>query len=227
MFLDTTTIESVHPAARREYERRHPGVAYDAAFSRFLIQLRRKMPKGLIFTNQGYRSAENYLPYADFDLTESLITWPRGGSFALRPWNDPKDPWNSILFLMRNVVEPLTQRYPRVRFSHLNYIDRASPDAVRVGLAVARLFETDAYLAAPQVSDEIDPLYLYDFGAPVAPRVDRNDGDVTYRLFEHGIIAISTSVSEVTLDDVPRKGEHVTLPATPGEPRAFFFAVDR
>jgi len=122
---------------------------------------------------------------------------------------------------MKNVIEPLEQRYPSVRFSHLNYIHDANPETIRVALAVARLFETDAYAAAPDVNDEIDPLYLVDFGRPLAPRVDSSDGDATYRVFENGIIAVSASREPLTIEG------RITLPATDGEPRAFFFTNDR
>lgn len=193
VFFDTTTVESVHPDARREYETRHPDVPYDVAFSRVLIELRRQSPSVTIVTNQGYRDAENYLPYVDADLTESLFTAPRDGSYQLRPWNDPADPWNSIFFLMRNVIEPLAARYPNVKFSHLNYIEKASPETIRLAVAVARIFDNDTFTAAPSTADEFDPIYFADFGKPVAPRVDLPDGSGTYRAFERGVIVITGS----------------------------------
>ena len=193
VFFDTTTVESVHPDARREYEMRHPDVPYDVAFSRFLIELRRQSPSVTIVTNQGYRDAENYLPYVDADLTESLFTAPHDGSYQLRPWNDPADPWNSIYFLMRNVIEPLAVRYPHVRFSHLNYIEKASPETIQLAVALARIFDNDAFTAAASTVDEIDPIYFVDFGLPIAPRVDLPDGSGTYRAFERGFIVISGS----------------------------------
>ena len=220
VFLDTTTVLSVHPEARAVYEARHPDVPYDVAYSRFLVELRKKMPDIVIFTNQGYRNAENYLPYVDYDLTESLITRPQDGSFKLRPWNDPADPWNSAFFLMRTVIEPLSKQYPAVHFSHLNYIDAADRETIRVAFALARIFDSDAYTGAPHVSDEIDPIYFSDFGPPVAPRVDLEDGSVTYREFERGTIAISTATHEVNAGSI-------TIPATAGVPRAFFFNVNR
>lgn len=227
VFLDTTTIESVHADARREYEARHPDIPYDAAFSRFLLQFRSRLGQnGIIFTNQGYRSPQYYLPYVDFDLTESLITWPKHGAFKLRPWNDNADPWNSVLFLMRTVIEPLSRQYPSVRFSHLNYIDSADRDAIHVAVAIARIFETDAYAAAPSIDDEVDPVYLYDFGKPLGGRVDLDDDNVTYREFERGVIAISAARHDMILNTTP-SGLTLTLPATSGEPRAFFFNIER
>lgn len=107
VFFDTTTVLNVHPAARREYEGRYPHIDYDLAFSRFLSQLRRRLPDAILFTNQAYRKAAYYLPFVNWDLTESLITFPDDGSYQLRPWNDHANPWNSIHFLMRVVIEPL------------------------------------------------------------------------------------------------------------------------
>lgn len=74
VFLDTTTEESVHRAALGEFKARHAGADYNREFARFLANLRRELNGKLIFTNQGYRKADDCLPYADWDLTESLIT---------------------------------------------------------------------------------------------------------------------------------------------------------
>jgi len=65
LFLDTTTEESVHRVALAEFKARHPGDDYDHDFARFLASLRRELNGKLIFTNQGYRKADDYLPYAD------------------------------------------------------------------------------------------------------------------------------------------------------------------
>src|ERR1043165_1900603 len=62
VFLDTTTEESVHPAALAEFKSRHPGADYDHEFARFLANLRRELNGKVIFTNQGYRKAAGYLP---------------------------------------------------------------------------------------------------------------------------------------------------------------------
>ena len=216
VFLDTTTVENVHAEARQEYERRHPETPYDVAFARFLRQLRRKLPHGVLFTNQGYRSAENYLPYVDWDLTESLITAPRDGAHRLRPWNDPGDPWNSIHFVLQTMIEPLAARYPKVRFAHLNYIDGADNDAIRVAVATAQIFGGEAFVAADDPSDEMDDVYFRDPGKPLGARVDLAGGNVSYRLFEHGLIAVTAATEEVRIGDI-------VLPPTAGEPRAYFF----
>lgn len=219
VFFDTTTFASVHPGARSEYMRRHPDLAYDVAFSKLFVQLRRKLPRVLIYTNQGYRSPENYLPYVDADLTESLITRPGAGTYEVRPWNDSSDPWNSISFVMRSVVEPLEGRYPRVRFLHLNYTGtRESGGVIPLVFAVAKLFGGDGYVASNVNANERDEIYFRDFGKPLAPRVELANGDVAYRVFERGIIAVTASRNPVAIDAL-----NITLPATSGTPGAFFF----
>lgn len=229
VFFDTTRFESVHPEARREYERRHPDVGYDVAFARFLAALRGRVPS-VLFTNQGYRDAEHYLPYVQWDLTESLIT--RGA--RLRPWNDARDPWNSILHVMRAMIEPVARRYPNVRLAHLNYIDAPAPEAIRVAVAVAQIFGGEAYVAAPAFADGRDEIYFRDPGIPVAPRVDWPEDAGSHRFFDRGLIAVSASKTAMTIDTNGRTlrnhftgelvaGGVVTIPPSPAGPTAWFF----
>jgi len=180
VFLDTTTEESVHPAALAEFKARHPGADYDREFARFLATLRRELNGKLIFTNQGYRKADDYLPYADWDLTESLITW-KGG--APRPWDDPNDRWSSIHTIFVNLVEPARARYPRVRFAHLNY---GGANVVPLVVATAKLFGDAGYVA-----EQESPLYFVDLGKARGARVDVEGA--SYRLFERGFVAVNAS----------------------------------
>lgn len=235
VFLDTTTVESVHPEARKEFARRHPDASYDEAYSRFLIQLRREMPDGVIFTNQGYRSAEQYLPYVDWDLTESLITRPGKQGPKLRPWDDPADHWNSIRFVMRTVIAPLIARYPGVRLGQLNYSDGHDYEAIRLVVAIAQLFGTEGYVAGPSVVAEADPIYFRDPGRPLSPLIESDEGCITYRFFEHGLIAISASAREASVQNRGRTslrnrdtgelvcGDTITIPPGGAGARAFFF----
>ncbi len=185
IFLDATTSESVHPDALAEYRRRHPDVAYDVVFSRFLESLRLELREKLIITNQGYRHADDVLPFVDWDVSESLITHPRNGKFVLRPWNDAKDPWNSIAFLMRNLIEPARKKFPRVRFAHINYVeDEALVDEI---VAIARLFDATPVVAKRDVAATLQNEWLvYDFGALVSRRATRAE-------FEHGSVAYDPS----------------------------------
>lgn len=235
VFFDTTTVASVHPDARREYEIRHPHVPYDAAFARFLNHLRKRLPDGLLFTNQGYRSADNYLPYVDFDLTESLITGPENGSHQLRAWNDPSKPWSSTHFVMRTMIEPVAAKYPHVRFAHLNYLSGSSPEIVRVVVATAQLFGGDGYVAASSVPEEVDPIYFRTPGKPVSPRFDSTDGQAAWRFFEKGLIVVTAAGREIMIGQLPHKylrnhatgeihcGDKITIPAASDGSRAYFF----
>ncbi|HEX6178225.1 MAG TPA: hypothetical protein VF057_07690 [Thermoanaerobaculia bacterium] len=232
VFFDTTTFESVHPSARSEYTRRRTA-RYDAEYSRFLARLRKEMPNGIIFTNQGYRSAEDYLPYVDWDLTESLITRPAGGRFELRPWNDRSDPWNSIRFLMENMIAPVMRRYPQVRFAHLNYITGPDRAATRVVSAVSEIFGANGYAATNVTADEIDPVYFLAPGTARSHVIDHGDGAGAHRFFERGLIAVRFGNAEIAIEhagdsayrDVFSGEQHcggiVTL-ASGESPRAFF-----
>lgn len=167
VFFDTTTWASVHADARAEFQQRHPGMSYDGATSRFLAALRRRWPGIRIVTNQGYRAAEHYLPYADWEVTESIITWPREGRFVFRPWDDAGDPWNSTAFLMRELIAPARLRYPSVRFAHLNYLDAPDPTSVARIVEIARTFGDDAFVTVPSLEPRGEEIY----DAYFAPRV--------------------------------------------------------
>ncbi|HYK02090.1 MAG TPA: hypothetical protein VE974_10055 [Thermoanaerobaculia bacterium] len=185
VFLDTTTFESVHPEALDEFRRRHPERPYDAAFARFLALLRREL--ALIVTNQGYRAAEHYLPYADYDVTESLLT---------RPWHDASNRWNSVDFLMPELILKPASRYPRVRFVHLNYLEEGDPQRIERILATARLFGHDAFVAMPDVArTAFSDLYFLDLGKPTGEI--RRDGLTAMRTFEHGEIVVAPERAKI------------------------------
>jgi hypothetical protein len=151
VFLDTTTAESVHRDALAAYRAQHPDVPYDRAFASFMHNLRVALRGGIVVTNQGYRDADDYLPFVDYDVTESLITHPVAGAFRVRPWNDPHDPWNSIEFLMAKLIDPAKRKYPRVRFVHLNYVDRLDAEEAKVIPQVAKRLHDAAFVALPSV----------------------------------------------------------------------------
>ena len=141
VFFDTTTEQSVHPDALAEYRRRHPALPYDAAFARFLRALREELKDGVILTNQGYRAAEHYLPYVDYDITESLFVV-----------NGRMRPWNELDALIRQWILPAARQYPRVRFVHLNYVDAANDASIVPVVAIARMYGHDAFVALPDVT---------------------------------------------------------------------------
>jgi hypothetical protein len=151
------------------------------------------------------------------------MTRPAVDGYEVRPWNDSSDPWNSIAFVMRTVIEPLEARYPRVRFFHLNYIGaRGNGDVIPLAIAVAKLFGGESYVASEAGANERDEIYFRDFGKPLSARVELANGDAAYRVFEHGIIAVTAAHEPIVINDL-----NVTLPATSGAPRAFFFDSKR
>ncbi len=179
VFFDTTTWESVHPDALAEYVRRHDE-PYDAAVGRFLGALRAKGV--LIVTNQGYRAAEYYLPHAHYDITESLLS---------RPWHDETNRWNSVDFLMPELILPVAMRYPAVRFVHLNY----ATDVERI-VATAQLFGQDAYVASHDVARTIySEWYFFDPGKPLGGI--RRDGLTSTRDFERGRVIVSPAGGKI------------------------------
>lgn len=144
VFLDTTTAESVHPAALAEYRLRHPAVPYDAAFARFMKRLRAEV--GVVITNQGYRAADSLLPFVDYDISESLITYPAGGHYVMR---------RQARVLMRELIAPAKKKYPRVRFVHLNYVDSLTPEAVDKITRIARANGDEAYVTLPSITRDV------------------------------------------------------------------------
>jgi hypothetical protein len=139
VFFDTTTEQNVHPDALAEYRRRHPDLPYDEAFARFLRVLRKELKRGVILTNQGYRDAGHYLPYVDYDVTESLFVIDG----RLRSTEE-------IDALMRQWILPAAKRHPRVQFIHLNYADSVEPI-----LAIARKYGQEAFVALPDVTKTV------------------------------------------------------------------------
>ncbi|HYH09438.1 MAG TPA: hypothetical protein VEK11_20490 [Thermoanaerobaculia bacterium] len=203
LFFDTTTAESVHPDAAAEYRRRHPTVSYDEAFAMFLANLRKSI--SLIVTNQGYRAADHVLPYADWDVTESLITRPRGGKFVMRPWNDPADRWNSIAYLMNHLIAPVRKKYPRVRYAHINYVN--STDVAPI-VAIARLWDAEPVVTTPDVAQMIESeLLLLDLGEG-QKRVERTTG--AYRFYEKGFIGYNAGKKSMRVTN-PR-GKAIVIP---------------
>jgi hypothetical protein len=234
IFFDTTRFESVHPDARAAFERRHPGSSYDAAFAQLLAGLRQH--GALVFTNQGYRDPGELLPHTDWDLTESLITRPRSDGVDVRTWSSASDPWNSIHFVLRTMLEPLQREHPRVRFAHLNYIDAPAPEAVRLAVAVAQLFDGEAFTAARALDHECDEIYFRDPGTALGDRFDWEEERGAHRFFTNGLIAVSASpvAHTITLDGRPLRNRAtgelacngaVTIPPSPAGATAWFFDV--
>jgi len=130
VFFDTTTEGSVHPDALTVYRKRHPDLPYDVAYATFLRELRKLL--GVIITNQGYRAAEHYLPYVDYDVTESLLMRPR----------------EEIDAVMRQWILP----HRNVRFIHLNYAEPGDDEAIARMIGIAREYGHEAYVGYHDVT---------------------------------------------------------------------------
>ena len=219
VFLDTLTAASVHPEALAEFTSRHPGTAYDDAFSRFLAALRRELGSRLIFTNQGYRAAPSILPFADLDLTESYMVGLEGKSHRRRPWNDPEKPWTSARFVVDALVGPHRRSFPGTRFVHLGYVSEKDPGAVAYAVAAARLLGDEAYVVAPRPAAEASACYFFRPGAPRGPLVDLAGGRAAYRVFENGVVAVNETDRPVQLPPA-ETGEGPFVDACDGRPVA-------
>ena len=137
VFFDTTGFGSVHPDAQAIFTARHPSAKYDYYIGRFLSALRRGARDIVIFTNQGYRNHRYYLPYADYDLTESYMTTaggPTGQVYVaekgpetvtetyVHPWYNAHNLWDSVSHYCRVLInDPLRANSYRTQIRHLNY----------------------------------------------------------------------------------------------------------
>ena len=93
LFLDTLGFEHLPPDLGAVFAARHPGADYNQERASFLEALRTALgPDQILFLNQGYGHSELFLPYADFDLTESYFVGASTGKAHFRPWHDPADP---------------------------------------------------------------------------------------------------------------------------------------
>jgi hypothetical protein len=197
LFLDTLGFEHLSPELQAVFAARHPGVDYNREQASFLETLRTAVgPDKILFLNQGYRHDELFLPYADFDLTESYFVGAPAGETHFRPWHDPANPWHSILTVMEHLVAPASRRFPGVKFVHLGYA--AGPDAttrraIGYNYAAARLWNHSAYLVAENPATEQDEVYFADVGSPLAATYSHNRGDgVAWREFEGGVVALNS-----------------------------------
>jgi len=197
-FFDTLGLTQLPPAMQAEFRRRHPAVDYDQMQGEFLGQLRRCLPaRSLIFTNQGYRKPDVYLPHADLDLSESYFTYVKSdGSTGFQKWWDRTAPWEAIRTPMMELVMPASRRFPKVKFVHLNYA-AGEPATVRRAIhfsfACARLWGHQSYLVVPKAPAlEADEIYFKDIGEPADSsfREDRDAG-LAWRAYQKAVVALN------------------------------------
>ena len=196
LFLDTLGFEQLPPEMRAAFSARHPGADYNREQASFLETLRTAVgPDKILFLNQGYRHHELFLPYADFDLTESYFVSASAGDTDFRPWFNAADPWHSILTPMEQLVRPASRRFPHVRFVHLGYAAGHKVEtrrAIGYNYAAARLWNHSAYLVAENPGAEQDEVYFADLGRPLAETYEHDPvKGLAWREFEGGVVALN------------------------------------
>lgn len=204
LFLDTLGFEYLPTDLQTVFSARHPGADYNRELASFLETLRAALgPDRIVFLNQGYRHYELFLPYADFDLTESYFLGGSAGGPYFRPWYDPAHPWDSILAPMEQLVQPASQRFPEVRFVHLGYAAGPGTDthrAIVYNYAAAKLWDHSAYLIAPNPAAEQDYVYFADLGPPLTATFAQDPvSGVAWREFEDGVVALNTGLGTVSI----------------------------
>ena len=200
VFLDTLGHSSLPPELLREYDKRHPSLEYDRAQAGFISKCREALgPQGIIFTNQGYRRAEIFLPHADFDLIENSTTLiEANGDTRFRPLYDARAPWESVQVPMTNLIIPAAQAFPQTQFVHLNYAsgnDRTCARAVRYSYACAKLWNQTSYVAPPHIQKVIrENIYFTRVGDPLtASQEEDREAGVAWRRFSNGVVAVNSS----------------------------------
>jgi len=131
VFFDLVGGLHVPDRLRAVYRARHPDTSYDAALARHLRLLKQERPVTAIFTNQGHRIPEVYLPLADYDLSESLMTSYEGGPTvrALVAGEGPVThpltfyrPWGELRRAVDAIDADVKRHNPAVKILHLNYV---------------------------------------------------------------------------------------------------------
>lgn len=222
LFFDTLGYESLPGSLKTEFRSKHPGLDYDSCQGLFLKEVRKYLTPGkLIFTNQGYRKPDSFLPSADLDLSESYFTFVRSdGLTGFRKWWSAEAPWESISVPMDRLVSPASRLYPNVSLVHANYAGGDNPAierALKYSFAGAKLWNHDSYLIMPDRPEtERDELYFTDLGKPttVTYQEDRQNG-IAWRVFDKGVVAINSGPSDAKISSLKL---HLTDP-----PRGYVF----
>lgn len=200
VFLDTLGHQALPPDLIREHSHRHPGVDYDHSQGAFIAKLREVLgPEDIIFTNQGYRRSDIFLPHANFDLVENSATVIQAnGETAFRPWYDPKTPWESVKVPITNLVLPAAHAFPKVQFVQLNYAAGDGPiceKAVRYSFACAKLWNQTSFVAPLHIQKVIrNAIYFTKLGEPLTDSYEEDtNAGVAWRRFRRGVVAINSS----------------------------------
>lgn len=201
VFLDTLGFEQLPTELQAAFQARHPGVDYNSAQAAFLAELRRQMGSGsILFLNQGYRRANLFLPYANFDLTESYFTAIVNGRTLFRQWS-PRDPWQGVRTPVEELVIPAARKFPNVRFVHLGYAAGTGEEirrAIRYNYAAAKLWNHESYLVTQNSKLEEDDIYFKQPGRALSRRYESSELEgAAWREFETATIAINSGPAPV------------------------------
>lgn len=131
VFFDLVGRLSVPERLLQSYAERHPETPFDAAMAGLIRALRTARSSIRIFTNQGYRLPEFYLPLANYDLSESLMTSTEGGQ-AVEVFLDGRGlvrtretfyrSWDALRPIISSIDAAAKRHNPGVRLLHLNYV---------------------------------------------------------------------------------------------------------
>jgi len=218
VFLDTLGFYSLPDQLQKNFRTRHRTLDYDRCQGSFLSELRGALgAQAIIFTNQGYRRPEFFLPHADFDLIENSSTVIKtDGGTGFRRWFEKGREWESIEVPMVNLIMPASRLYPRTRFVHINYVngDEATCERAAVySYACAKLWDQLSFAAPSGVQRAIrSDVYFGALGEPLTSSYEEDkEAGVAWRRFENGVAAINSSskgfrISSLNLElaDPPR-----------------------
>jgi hypothetical protein len=202
VFLDTLGFYSVPDHLQLKFRTRHRTLDYDQCQGSFLSKLRDVLgANAIIFTNQGYRRPEFFLPHADFDLIENsstVIETGGGTGFRFRPWFEKGREWESIEVPMDKLVMPASHLYPHTRFVHINYVtgdQRTCERALVYSYACAKLWNHISFAAPSGVQSAIrSDVYFSNLGEPLTSFYEEDkEAGVAWRRFENGVVAINSS----------------------------------
>ena len=128
IFFDLVGSLYVPSYLQKVYSARHPKTNYNSALADILRSLRDR--GSAIFTNQGYRMAAYYLPVADYDLTESLMTsyaWGKTvqiyleGQGLVQRQETFYQAWLNLKAYVGDIQTKVDRYNPLVKILHLNY----------------------------------------------------------------------------------------------------------
>ncbi len=132
VFFDLVGSPSVPRDLLKIYDERHPDISYDQALAGFLRSLKRLRPEASLFANQGYRIPESYLPGANYDLSESLMTsyaWGERvriyveGEGLVEKQESFYRPWDELKRHVESIETDIRRENPELKIYHLNYVN--------------------------------------------------------------------------------------------------------